>query len=282
MQIEDRFNQIRKIYGEWSAHNITLSEDLTTMGKGNGERYAMRADVYKSIIRMSLKKHISRLKILDLGCLEGGISIELAKEGASCTGVDIRDVHLEKAKFAAEVLKLKKRCRWIMGDVTKSETWKSKIKYDVIILSGLLYHLDKGDILPLLNRLRSICKRESLLIVDTNITSNYLESFSIDESLTVWGRSWREHSESDSLEERMARGWSSLSNNNAFWLSERSLVNVLVTAGFTYVYKPLYPYHEWAHRNRDIWVALPGKEKDLKFPLRVDPDIRPIEHPGFK
>lgn len=166
--------------------------------------------------------------------------------------------------------------------MTDSTLWKGKTKYDVIILSGLLYHLDLHDILPLLKRLRSIISKKGLLIVDTNITSYCLESGTISDDLTVWGRTWREHGVEDSLNDRISKAWSSFSNNNAFWLTERSLVNVLVSAGFTYVYKPLYPYHEWAHRNRDIWVAIPGENKDIALPLRNDPDDRPIEHPGFE
>ena len=282
MKIVEKIEKIKATHGEWTAHNIKLSENISTMDKGTGERYAHRADVYKSLTNLGLNKPISRLEILDLGCLEGGISIEFAKEGAKTTGIDIRDAHLAKADVCAEVLKLKTKCRWIQGDVTDKTLWSKLGKYDVIILSGLLYHLDIKDIFPLLKNLRQISKTKGMLIVDTNITSKYLESASINENLTVWGRTWKEHSTGDSLKDRISRAWSSLSNNNAFWLTERSLVNVLVSAGFTYVYKPLYPYHEWAHKNRDIWVALPGKAKDIVQPLREDPDNRPIEHPGFK
>lgn len=282
MRIVEQIKKIKDTHGEWTAHNIELAENISTMEKGTGERYAYRADVYKSLIKLGLDKPISRLKILDLGCLEGGISIELAKEGAKSTGIDIRDAHLAKATFCAEVLKLKNKCRWIQGDVTDKSLWSRLQKYDVIILSGLLYHLDIDDIFPLLKNLRDISKTKGMLIVDTNITSEYLESASISENLTVWGRTWKEHSTGDTLKDRISRAWSSLSNNNAFWLTERSLVNVLVSAGFAYVYKPLYPYHEWAHKNRDIWVALPGKAEDIVQPLREDPDNRPIEHPGFK
>ena len=104
--------------------------------------------------------------------------------------------------------------------MTDSTLWKGKPKYDVIILSGLLYHLDIHDILPLLKQLRSIIRKKGLLIVDTNITSYYLESGAISEDFTVWGRTWKEHSAEDSLKDRISKAWSSFSNNNAFWLTE--------------------------------------------------------------
>ena len=43
LKIEDKFNYIREIYGEWR-HNISLSRIFPPWKKG-GERYAMRADV---------------------------------------------------------------------------------------------------------------------------------------------------------------------------------------------------------------------------------------------
>ena len=220
MQIKDQLKGIQEIHGEWTAHNIKLTDNISTMEEGAGERYIHRAEVYKSLIHLGLKKRISRLRILDLGCLEGGISIELAKEGAFCTGIDIRDAHLKKARFAAETLRLKNKCHWIRGDVTDSSLLEGLPKYDVIILSGLLYHLDINDILPLLKRLKSISKKKSQLIVDTNITSSCLESGTLSDNLTVWGRTWREHGVEDSLKENF-KAWSSYSNNNAFWLREK-------------------------------------------------------------
>lgn len=282
MRFEEKLQQIKEAHGEWSAHNIELKNNICTMKIGEGERYKSRANVYIQSIRVGLKKRFSQLRVLDLGCLEGGVSIELAKAGAYCTGVDIRQSHLVKADFASQVNRLNRRCRWICEDVTSAKLWESKAKYDVIILSGLLYHLDAKDILTLLKNIRSASKRESMLIVDTNITSEYSECFKMDENLTVWGRRWNEHQANDTIEERLSKGWSSLSNDTAFWLTERSLVNVLVSAGFGYVYKSLYPYHEWAHRNRDIWLAMPQKDDAKEIALRTDPDPRPIEHNGFK
>ena len=281
MKLEDKLNLVKELHGEWSAHNIKLSEDICTMEAGVGERYIARAKVYIQLIRIALKKKVKGLKILDLGCLEGGISIELAKAGAKCTGVDIRNAHLEKAKFASETIKLRRRCKWICDDVSSSKLWESISNYDVIILSGLLYHLDADAIYPLLKRIRSSLKKDALLIVDTNITSKYEKSVKLEDDLTIWGRTWNEHKKEDTLDERISKGWSSLSNDNAFWLTERSLVNILVSAGFEYIWKPLHPFHEWAHKNRDIWLAMPMNDIIEINTLRSDPDNRPTEHPGF-
>ena len=75
MQLTEKFKQIKDLYGEWSAHNIRLDSNISTMDDGIGERYIERANIYKVFIRSELNKKLSRLKVLDLGCLEGGISI---------------------------------------------------------------------------------------------------------------------------------------------------------------------------------------------------------------
>ena len=81
MKLEDQLIQIKELHGNWTAHNIALANNISTMKCGEGERYKSRAKVYIKLIRSQLRKRFSQLKILDLGCLEGGISIELAKEG---------------------------------------------------------------------------------------------------------------------------------------------------------------------------------------------------------
>ena len=79
----------------------------------------------------------------------------------------------------------------------------------------------------------------------------------------------------------MAKDWSSLNNNEAFWLTERSLTNALILSGFGSVLKPLYPYHEWGHKTRDIWAAMPGESDPKGLPLRKEPDQRPEAHPAL-
>jgi SAM-dependent methyltransferase len=282
MPLAARLEALRSQHGAWSAHNIELAPGLFTIQAAPPDRAQQRAQLYAGLCRTLLRRPLRGLRVLDLGCLEGGISIALARQGARCLGIDVRTSHLAKAAFAAQALGLQRRCRWLEGDVTDPSLWQRLGRFDLVICSGLLYHLDAADLLPLLKRLHGVCRRRrALAIVDTNIAPAPSHCVELPGQPPLWGCHWQEHEPSTSEPERLAAGWSSLHNNQAFWLTERSLVNALVSAGFGSVVKPLYPYHEWGHQTRDVWLALPAPADPAGLPLRSDPDPRPWAHPGL-
>ena len=281
MNISTELELIKLEHGAWSAHNIKLSKNIFTISAEHESRSLKRAELYAGLKRTLSKRSLRGCNVLDLGCLEGGISIHLAQEGARCTGIDVRSKHLIKAKFAAKCLGLQRRCTWLEANVTSQNLWEQLKKFDLIICSGLLYHLDAIDILPLLRNMRKACKKDTLVIIDSNIAPQPLKYFAQTGEPTLWGCEWSEHEPNSSASERMAAGWSSMHNNSAFWLTERSLVNALVSAGLGTVIKPLYPYHEWGHQSRDVWVAYPCNPDPCNIPLRPDPDPRPWSHPAL-
>ncbi len=280
-QCSQQLEQIRRQYGLWSAHNLELRPGLFTIAADAPRQVQSRVSLYAELIRVILRRQVRGLKMLDLGCLEGGISIGLAMLGARVTGIDVRSSHLAKARFAAEVLGLRRRCAWQQGDVTDPQLWDRLGQFDIVVCSGLLYHISAPDILPLLTRMARACRQTGLLIVDTNIAASPEMSHIVDPSLTLWGCSWNEHPPERNEVDRLQHGWSSLSNDQSFWLTERSLTNALVSAGFGTVLRPLYPYHEWRHQTRDVWVAIPALENAHRCPLRPEPDLRPLKHPGL-
>ena len=276
------YQRIIDNYGPWSAHNIKLGEGLYTMGSDFTDRAQKRAKVYHCLIEKFIHGGVAGKKVLDLGCLEGGISLYLAAQGAMCTGIDIRESHLEKAKFASKCLSLDNRCTWIHSDIVEKNTWNSLNNYDVIICSGILYHMDVSSIVPLLTCMRNSSNSDGMTIVDTNIVVEAKSCHQVDKNLMLYGSEWIEHiGDFDPLNKVQAL-WSSWKNSKAFWLTERSLTNSLVKSGYEGVFKPLYPYHEWGHQTRDIWLALPTMPIFSNLPLRNEPDKRPISHPGMK
>jgi len=277
----DEIELIRAEYGQWTAHNIELRDGLFTMAPSPPDRAHQRADLYRGLAKTFLRRGLRGLKVLDLGCLEGGISLFLARHGARCTGVDVRSSHLVKASFASKMMGLSRRCQWIEADVTDSSLWGKIGRFDLVICSGLLYHLDAVDLVPLLRHMQKACRSNGLAVVDTNIAPAPLVCARLPDQPPLWGCQWKEHDPKSDLKERLAANWSSYQNNQAFWLTERSLTNALVSAGFGTVFKALYPYHEWGHQTRDIWLAFPGKSDPAGLPLRDDPDPRPWAHPGI-
>jgi len=281
MSLASQLARIREQFGPWTAHNIEIEPGTFTMGPAPPDRAQQRGALYAGLATTFLRRPIKGLQVLDLGCLEGGISVALAKLGARCTGVDVRPSHLAKATFVSKVLNLQRLCRWIEADVTDQSLWQSLGKFDLVVCSGLIYHLDAEDLLPLLCNLHKSCRRTGMVVVDTNIAPAPEACVNLPSQPPLWGCYWHEHNPQANSQERLAAGWSSYKNNQAFWLTERSLTNALVSSGFGTVFKPLYPYHEWGHQTRDVWLALPGPARPAGLPLRVDPDPRPWRHPGL-
>ena len=117
-------------YGPWTAHNILLSNGITTMPGTLNQRYLHRAylyhHLYKTWSQFRLRPFFRRPTVLDIGCLEGGIAIYFASMGFNTVGIDIRESNLKKADFA---LKL-----WVYsisvngcGDVCDSKLWSSLV-----------------------------------------------------------------------------------------------------------------------------------------------------------
>ena len=82
MEIAKKLDLIRDEYGEWTAHNIEIEKGLFTMGKNYVDRASLRSKTYGELIKRFLSVNMRSLKVLDLGCLEGGISIPLAAQVA--------------------------------------------------------------------------------------------------------------------------------------------------------------------------------------------------------
>ena len=282
MSIINELEKVRQEHGPWTAHNIEIAPGLFTIKSGPKDRAYQRASLYAGLSRTLLRvKKLNGLRVLDLGCLEGGISIALAQQGAKCTGIDVRPQHIIKASFAAKKMGLERKCKWIEADVTDQSTWEKLGKFDIVICSGLLYHLESKEILPLLHNLNLFCKASGITLIDTNISPKPKECIKTSEGEFLWGCTWHEHPPERSIKERLAKDWSSFNNNEAFWLTERSLTNALILSGFGSVIKPLYPYHEWGHKARDIWAALPGNSDPKGLPIRKEPDERPEAHPAL-
>ncbi len=178
----------------------------------------------------------SHLKILDLGCLEGAHAIEFALRGADVLGIEGREQNLAKCMYAKERLGLN-NLKFRLGDVTKLSVAETGV-FDVVNLSGLLYHISAADQGPLLQFCADATRR--LLIIDTHISVESKHSFEyMGDSYS--GRDDREHSERDGRRQKENRPWASLENNVSFWITKPSLVNLLGRLGFGSVYETLLP-----------------------------------------
>ena len=208
--------------------NCTRSEELPDT----------RLNRIVQIIADQAGKPLSQCRILDLGCLEGQFTVELALQGASAIGIEVRRANLEKAEYLKNAFHLS-NVEFHQDDARNISVEKYG-SFDAIICSGLLYHLTARDALRLLHSMYTMCHR--CLVIDTHISLVGSETESIG-GQTYHGHYFFEHHPDDPAESRERRRLSSADNETSFWFTHPSLVNAITDAGFSKVYECFVPAH---------------------------------------
>ena len=98
---------------KYSSHNLKLSSGEYTIP---GADLLCDTQHYKAVLRtLNMRfseKERSKIRIADLGCLEGGYSVEFAKAGYDAVGFEAREENISKCNFLKEDLKLQNlNCR---------------------------------------------------------------------------------------------------------------------------------------------------------------------------
>jgi 2-polyprenyl-3-methyl-5-hydroxy-6-metoxy-1,4-benzoquinol methylase len=279
-EILNEKKRIEQRYGKWTAHNIQLSDSIYTITPPYDWAHH-RAKWFGLVSEVLLRKPVRDMRVLDIGCLEGGISLPLGAAGASVIGIDVREANLAKAIFARDVLGLT-NVEFVQADMLKLIDY-SLGSFDLIVCAGTLYHIDAPDLLPFLQSLHQSCS--GIVIFDTHVAVEMREEYVCDDGCRYYGRTFVEtHHVTDDIEEKKKDLWGSLHNNYSFWLTERSLINMLMDAGFEFVTKPLVPVIEWPWQDRGFWVAyseikqLISEEYDYPMGRLADPSDKAPYH----
>ena len=259
-------------YGEWTAHNVRLVDDVYTRGSEPcGEEAKVRRA--SQLIADVTGRPFSRLRIADLGCLEGMYAVEFGLRGAEVLGVEGREANLEKAVFAGDVLGLS-RVRFVQDDV-RNFTREKYGSFDAILCWGLLYHLPAPDVFALLEHIADATR--SCAVIDTHISLTDEDLAELPKEAFWWshptelqselkrheyhgyeytGRDAVEHGPDTTEEQRLGSLWASLDNTTSVWLTFESLVRALVNAGFTSVMRCEAPLMPGSPPDRVTLVAL--------------------------
>ena len=231
--IEQRLDELKLKYGDW-AYDIPLPYGIWT--RGNLQKPHTRLKRIVQIANDLCDKPLSACRVLDLGCLDGIFSIEFALQGATTIGVEIREANIQKALFCKEVLGLD-NLEFRQDDV-RNVSLESYGEFDVILCSGILYHLPAFDAIDLIRKMYEMATR--IVIIDTHISLFPEEEIRFDDH-SYWGDSYREHSDGASVEDKAKRLWASIDNETSFWFTRPSLVNLISKAGFSSVYECFVP-----------------------------------------
>jgi ubiquinone/menaquinone biosynthesis C-methylase UbiE len=131
-----------------------------------------------AIIKL-ISKHFENcadLKVLDLGCGKGAVSVKISKKlGSRCYGIDATSEFIEFAQQKANEFKVKHLCRFETGDIR--EKIKELSDYDIIILGAIGPVF--GDYLKTLSTLSKCLNEKGGFIIDDayiDDTSDYRHS----------------------------------------------------------------------------------------------------------
>jgi len=251
-QIKLRKTEIENNFGKWSAHNIHLGGDVYTIDKqivGDEKKLRVIVQIILDLVGQPLKN----LRILDLGCLEGLYSIELALQGAQVVAIEGRRRNIEKAKFAKEILSLK-NLELVLDDVRNLSVEKYGM-FDVVLCLGVLYHLESLKVFELLEGVYRVCKR--MAIIDTHFSMKD-KIFYLYKGRKYWGKECLEFLFEKMTKEKETAVWSSLDNSKSFWLTRPSLNNILKHVGFSSIYDCVCPTDIRRPFDRSVIVAIKG------------------------
>ena len=175
----------------------------------------------------------SKIRIADLGCLEGGYTVEFARLGFQATGIEVRHNNFQACQYVKANTNLNNL------EYIRDDAW-NVAKYglfDAVFCCGLLYHLDRPkDFLQLLS---SITRR--LLIVQTHFaTERPNERFQLSElteNESIMGRWYTEYESDDSYAGREAAKWAAWGNRRSFWPRREHLLQAIHHAGFDLIFE---------------------------------------------
>jgi 2-polyprenyl-3-methyl-5-hydroxy-6-metoxy-1,4-benzoquinol methylase len=232
------------------AHHFDLGFGIETISPLNEQFYRKSVGLNKfaELIVSLIPQHTRRgtvqgLHVLDLACGEGGHSIAMARAGAMVSGIDGRQLYVDRAKFAARACGVT-NVEFDWNDVRKVEPAHYE-KFELVLFSGILHHLAQNDFEGMLNILVRLTK-DTLIIYTHVSTPASIKTFNLQGPVKTKGGHegylFREHKDTATEEQRLKKVRASLDNTYSFWATEESLVKALIAAGFKTVAKLLAPH----------------------------------------
>lgn len=217
---------------DFTAHNIRLDDGTLTKPD-----VGMTMDAYpwfvaaRRMFETVFPGDRAGVRVADLGCLEGGYAVELARMGFDVTGVEVRSSNIAACEFVKQRVDLP-NLRFVQDDAMNIARHG---RFDAIFCCGLLYHLDRPK--QLLEALGAICDR--LLYIQTHFSTERdnprfrLSSPAQNEGLP--GRWFLEYPSEAAFRERESSRWASWDNPRSFWIRREFLLQAIRDVGFDLV-----------------------------------------------
>jgi 2-polyprenyl-3-methyl-5-hydroxy-6-metoxy-1,4-benzoquinol methylase len=240
---------------EFTAHNIRLDDGTLTKPDApclmDAWPWIVSARRILETIFPGERKH---LRLVDLGCLEGGFAVEFARMGFEVLGIEVRDANIAACNYVKSKTNLPNLA------FVKDDAWNVR-KYgmfDVAFCCGLLYHMDRPK--KFLETLSSVTKKLTILqthfsthglgtrlfsplptllkkvlatVTKGRIDRYYLSRVTENEGLV--GQWFVEYKNDKSFSRRETSKWASWDNRRSFWIQREYLLQAILDVGFDVV-----------------------------------------------
>lgn len=248
---------------EFTAHNILLDNKTRTINNNDLLAEGSQCQSYIRLLNWLYKDcDKSKIRIVDLGCLEGGYTVEFARNGFQAVGIEAREQNIERCNYVAENLSLP-NLSFHCDDVRNLDKYG---EFDVIFCSGLLYHLDKP--VEFIQQMGKLTKKILLLEThyaeekdyrydskNTGVRSKLAKKISpetvqkadetkhnfhlspVVENEGKRGRWFYEFSPDLSKDKMEAALWASYENPKSFWILKKDLLQTIKDSGFDMVFE---------------------------------------------
>lgn len=237
-------------HGPWTAMSIKLSVGVYTREEAVDHRLKRILQACSDVVG----KPLAACRVLDLACLEGHYALEFARHGSEVVGIEGRGASVAKCNFARDELALE-RATFHQDDVRNLSVEKYGV-FDIVICSGLLYHLPAPDAWRLIQSMYSVCR--GIVLIDTFVALASRVDVALD-GAAYHGHIYGEHGATDGKAEKERKLWASLDNDSSFWFTEPSLLNLLARAGYSSSFEVLTPTMPGNLRDRKTYLAVKGR-----------------------
>lgn len=194
-------------------------------------------------ISEAIPKSLKGWKVIDIGCNAGYYSFELAKRGASVTGIDLDEHYLRQARWAARQFNLEERVKFRKMQIY--DLAYSTGTYDMVLFMGVFYHL-----------------RYPLLALD--IVTQKFKKLLLFQTLTMPGEDVMKPVEDLPIERRdmmLEAGWPKMAfienslagDNTNWWAPNHSAVEAMLrSSGLKIIRRPDHEVYLCTHSGIDV------------------------------
>jgi len=216
----------------FTAHNIRLDDGTFTKPDEASIDQQPWFVSARRILQTIYPTDREKIRIADLGCLEGGYSVEFARMGFDVVGIEIRDNNFAACNFVKSKTKLPNL------KFEQNDAWNlpSYGKFDVVFCAGLLYHMDTPK--QFLEMISSVTSRMIILQTHFATTDDKINKFDLSplcEHEGLRGRWYTEFADDAVFNAREEARWASWDNRRSFWIQREFLLQAIRNVDFDVV-----------------------------------------------